>query len=288
MKCECIEFRREQYPVRMMCRLLYISKSGYYAWRTRPESQRSKTNRKLLPIIKRLHKASGGVYGSPKIQVDLKEEGYHYGRNKVAKIMRNAGLKGCPKKQFKVTTQPDPSHAIANNLLQQDFSVKEPNRCWVGDITYIATNQGWLYLSIILDLFSRKIVGWSMSRWLSRHLAVDALRMAVAMRRPNGLLIHHSDRGAQYTSDDFQEELGKNSIQCSMSGKGNCYDNAVAESFFGLLKRERVNRKKYRSRDEARRDLFDYIECFYNQKRRHSYLNYLSPVNYEELYNELF
>ena len=288
MKYQCIESRRELFPVRMMCRLLQVSKSGYYAWRTRPESKRSKTDRELIPIIKRLHSESGGVYGSPKIQSDLKGEGYLCGRRKVARLMRLSGLRGCPKKRFKVTTKRDPSHPVARNLLKQNFTIKQPNQCWVADITYIPTNQGWLFLAIIMDLFSRRIVGWSMSRWISRHLVIDALRMAIAIRHPSGSLIHHSDRGAQYTSDDFRDELDKYGIECSMSGRGNCYDNAVAESFFGLLKRERVNRVRYRTRDEARSDLFDYIECFYNKKRRHGYLNNLSPAVYEKLHSGLF
>ncbi len=288
MKFQCIETRREQFPVRMMCRLLRVSKSGYYAWRIRPESKRTKTDRELIPIIKRLHEESGGVYGSPKIWLDLKDEGYHCGLNKVARLMRESGLSGCPKKHFKVTTKQNPSHSVADNLLAQNFTINQPNQCWVADITYIRTNQGWLYLAIVMVLFSRRIVGWSMSRWISRHLVIDALRMAIAMRRPTGKLIHHSDRGAQYTSDDFRDELEKYHIQCSMSGIGNCYDNAVAESFFGLLKRERVNRVIDRNREEARADLFEYIECFYNGKRRHGYCNNLSPATFEEINSDLF
>ncbi len=288
MKYQCIETRREQYPIRMMCRLLQVSKSAYYSWRTRPESKRAKTDRELIPVIKRLHNESGGIYGSPKIKSSLKDEGYHCGRHKVARLMRLIGLRGCPKKRFKVTTIRHPEHPIAENLLKQNFKVEQPNQCWVADITYIQTNQGWLYLAITMDLFSRKIVGWSMSRWPNRHLVIDALKMAIAMRRPAVGLIHHSDRGCQYTSDDFRNELKKNGIECSMSGRGNCYDNAVAESFFGLLKRECVNRVQYRTRDEARSDLFNYIECFYNKKRQHGYLNNLSPVVYEEMKAGLF
>ena len=288
MKCQCIEQHRQQYPVRMMCRLLKLSTSGYYAWRGRPESIKSKTDRELTHAIKRSYEASGGVYGSPKILDDLKDEDFQCGRHKVAKLMRLSGLRGCPKKQFKVTTQRDPSHSVARNLLQQNFDVERPNQCWVSDITYIRTNQGWLYLAIVMDLYSRRIVGWSMNRWMTRHLVIDALMMAIAMRRPTGKLIHHSDRGAQYTSDDFRNVLSEYGMECSMSGNGNCYDNAVAESFFGLLKRERVNRTKYRTRDEAQSDLFDYIECFYNRKRRHSYVNNLSPATYEELNGGLF
>jgi transposase InsO family protein len=265
----------------MMCRLLKVSKSGYYAWRSRPESCRAKTDRELTQVIKQLHAKSGGVYGSPKMRDELKDGGYHYGRHKVARLMRLSGLRGCPKKRYKVTTKRDPSHPVAGNLLDQDFSADAPNQCWASDITYIPTNQGWLYLAVVMDLFSRRIVGWSMSRWINRYLVIDALRMAIGIRQPKGGLIHHSDRGAQYTSDDFREELDKHGIQCSMSSRGNCYDNAVVESFFGLLKRERVNRVRYRTRDEARSDVFEYIECFYNRKRRHGYLGNISPEAFE-------
>ncbi len=288
MRYLCIDRCRNQYPIRMMCRVLKVSKSGYYAWRTRPESARAKTDRELTRVIRRLHGESNGVYGSPKIREDLKDEGYHYGRHKVARLMRIAGLRGCPKGRFRVTTKRDPSHPVADNLLAQDFATDAPNQRWVADITYLATNQGWLYLAVVMDLYSRRIVGWSMNRWINRHLVIDALRMALDARQPAGALIHHSDRGAQYTSDDFRDELDKHGIQCSMSGRGNCYDNAVVESFFGLLKRERVNRVRYRTRDEAKADVFDYIEVFYNRKRRHGYLGNISPAAFEKRTSGLY
>ncbi len=288
MRYLCIDRRRDQYPIRMMCRVLKVSKSGYYAWRNRPESNRAKTDRELTEVIQRLHADSNGVYGSPKIRAELKDEGYHYGRHKVARLMRLAGLRGCPKRRFKVTTQRDPSHPVAENLLAQDFATDAPNLCWASDITYLATNQGWLFLAIVMDFYSRRIVGWSMSRWINRHLVIDALRMAIDARQPKGALIHHSDRGAQYTSDDFRAELDRHGIQCSMSGRGNCYDNAVVESFFGLLKRERVNRVRYRTRDEAKADVFDYIEVFYNRKRRHGYLGNISPAAFEKQTSGLY
>ena len=288
MRYLCIDRCRNQYPIRMMCRVLKVSKSGYYAWRTRPESARAKTDRELTRVIRRLHGESNGVYGSPKIREELKDEGYHYGRHKVARLMRIAGLRGCPKRRFRVTTKRDPSHPVANNLLAQDFATDAPNQRWVADITYLATNQGWLYLAVVMDLYSRRIVGWSMNRWINRHLVIDALRMALDARQPAGALIHHSDRGAQYTSDDFRDELDKHGIQCSMSGRGNCYDNAVVESFFGLLKRERVNRVRYRTRDEAKADVFDYIEVFYNRKRRHGYLGNISPAAFEKQTSGLY
>ena len=231
--------------------------------------------------IKRIHAESKGVYGAPRVRAELDAEGLHVGRHKVAKLMRLERLRGCPKRRYRVTTKQDPRHRIAKNLLQQDFCAGEPNQIWVADITYIPTSQGWLYLAVVIDLYSRKVVGWSMSRWISRRLAISALQMAIDARQPEGHLIHHSDRGAQYTSDDFRDQLARYNIDCSMSRNGNCYDNAVVESFFGVLKRERVNRTRYRTRDEARADIFDYIEVFYNRKPRHGYLGDISPVEYE-------
>jgi len=282
MRYRCIDRRRNQYPVMMMCRLLHVSRSGYYAWRVRPESQRTKTDRELIKRIRQIHEDSDGVYGAVKIAAELNEQGYPCGRHKVARLMRIAGLKGCPKTTFKVTTQRDPSHAVADNLLEQDFTAEGPNERWASDITYISTHQGWLFLAVVMDLYSRRIVGWSMGRWINRHLVIDALNMAIDQRLPGGELVHHSDRGSQYTSDDFRDELEKHGIQCSMSARGNCYDNAVVESFFGLLKRERVNRTRYLTRDEAQTDIFDYIERFYNRKRRHGYLGNISPAVFEE------
>jgi len=268
--------------VRMMCRLLRVSASGYYAWRTRPECARTRQDRELMPMIRRIFEASNGVYGSPRVHAELMARGVTAGRNKIARLMRLERLRGCPKRRFRVTTQRDPTHPAAKNLLQQNFTAKQPNQRWASDITYISTKQGWIYLAVVMDLFSRRIVGWSMSERMGRHLVVGALRMAIDARRPDGPLVHHSDRGAQYTSDDFRELLASHGIECSMSAVANCYDNAVVESFFGVLKRERVNRIRYRTRDEARADLFEYIEVFYNRKRRHGYIGNVSPADFEE------
>jgi len=232
--------------------------------------------------IRRVHQDSNGVYGSPRVHAELIANGVSVGRHKVARLMRLARLRGCPKRRFRVTTQRDPSHLVAKNLLKQDFAADAPNKRWAADITYIPTHQGWLYLAVVMDLYSRRIVGWSMSRWLSRRIVLAALRMAINARQPEGPLIHHSDRGGQYTSGDFRNELARHGIDCSMSSSGNCYDNAAVESFFGLLKRERVNRVRYRTREEARADLFEYIEVFYNRKRRHGYLGYMSPDDFEQ------
>ena len=265
-----------------MCRLLQVSRSGYYAWRSRPESARDKTDRELIPLIRQIHADSKGTYGSARVRAELAAQGRCHGRHKVARLMRIAGIKGCPKRRFNVTTQSDPSHPVASNLLKQDFTARSVNRRWAADITSISTQQGWLFLAVVMDLYSRRIVGWSMDRWNSRHLVIDALSMALGHREPGADLIHHSDRGAQYTSDDFRDELDRNGIRCSMSARGNCYDNSVVESFFGLLKRECVNQRRFRTRDEARAAIFEYIECFYNRKRRHGYLGYRSPVEFEK------
>lgn len=281
MRYQCIARHRNTYPVRMMCDLLKVARSGFYAWLSRPESKRVLLDRQLTEVISRLHSASRGVYGAPKIRAELESEGYNHGKNKVARLMRQAGLRGCPKRRFKITTMADPSHSTAPNRLNQDFTSSTPSHKWASDITFIATQEGWLYLAVVMDLYSRRIIGWSMSRWISRHLALDALGMALANRKGKGELVHHSDRGSQYTSEDYRRELDRNGIECSMSRRGNCYDNAVVESFFGIMKRERVHFSRYLTRDEARADIFDYIECFYNRKRRHGYLGYVSPVEFE-------
>jgi putative transposase len=194
--------------------------------------------------------------------------------------MRNAGLKGCPKRRFRVTSKR--GLVKASNLLEQDFSATTVNERWASDITFIWTGQGWLYLAVVMDLYSRKIIGWSMSRRIDRHIVVDAMKMALNHRRPVGDLIHHSDRGSQYLSDDFQDLLKQHDVTCSMSDKGSCYDNAVVEAFFASLKRERTRRRKYRTREEARADVFDYIERFYNRQRRHGYVGNVSPTEFEE------
>ncbi len=241
-----------------------------------------------MPKIRRVFDASNGVYGSPRVHAELAAEGVTVGRNKIARLMRLERLRGCPKRRFRVTPQRDPTHPVAKNLLKQDFKTREPNQRWAADMTYISTKQGWLYLPVVMDLFSRRIVGWSMSQRKGRHLVVGALRMAIDARRPDGPLVHHSDRGAQYTSEDFRKELARNGIECSMSAAANCYDNAVVESFFGVLKRERVNRVRYRTREEARADLFELLEVFYNRNRRHGYLGNVSPVEFEERSNGFF
>ena len=280
MRYSCIDRRRNRYPIRLLCRSLKVSPSGYYAWRGRPESRRARRDRQLTQLIRAAHAASDGTYGSPRIHAELKEDGFACGLAEVARLMRKTGLKGCPKRRFRVTTKAGLTRA--RNLLDQDFSAETVNERWASDITYIWTGQGWLYLAVVMDLYSRRIIGWSMSRRNNRHLVLNALSMALGQRRVRTDLIHHSDRGVQYLSDDFQALLKANGITCSMSDKGCCYDNAVVESFFASLKRERISRRKYRTRDEARADVFDYIERFYNRQRRHGYVGNISPAAFEE------
>ncbi len=282
MRYACIDRRRKRYSVRMMCPALRVSRSGYHTWRVRPESSRARRNRELTRIIRTLHAESDGVYGSPKIHKELLASGVACGENRVARLMQQAGLRGCPKKRYRVRSGGPAAAVVAENLLQQNFHADEANQRWVSDITFISTRQGWLYLAVIMDLYSRRIVGWSMSRRINRRLALSALSMALGQRRLTDELIHHSDRGAQYLSDDYQDVLRRHGIRCSLSDRGNCYDNAAVESFFSLLKRERVNRVRYRTRDEARADVFDYIERFYNRQRPHGYLGHTSPVRFEE------
>lgn len=280
MRYGYIHRHRAHYPIRLMCRLLKVSPSGYYAWRTRPESRRVRVDRELTRAIRQAHAESDGTYGSPRVHAELKARGWQCGRARVARIMRNAGLKGCPKRRFKVTRKR--GFVKARNLLEQDFSAETANERWASDITFIWTGQGWLYLAVVMDLYSRKVVGWSMSRRVDRQIVVDAMQMALDQRRPRAGLIHHSDRGSQYLSDDFQELLNKHDVTCSMSDRGSCYDNAVVEAFFASLKRERTRRRSYKTREQARADVFDYIERFYNRRRRHGYVGNISPTEFEE------
>ena len=281
MRYACIHRRRHQHSIRTMCRLLRVSRSGYYDWCNRAESARSRRNRKLLLSIRQIHLESNGVYGARKIYRELLSQGEDVGRHRVARLMRADGLKGCPKRRFRSRPNDAPSHPVAPNVLNQDFQADKRNQRWASDITQLWTKQGWLYLAVVMDLYSRRIVGWAMDRRVGRHLVIEALTMALGYRQPQGTLLHHSDRGPQYTSDDFRDVLKAHGIECSMSARGHCFDNAPLESFFSLLKRERARRRTYKTREDAKADIFDYIERFYNRTRSHSYLGYLSPVEYE-------
>jgi putative transposase len=270
--------------VSLMCDVLDVCRSGYYGWRKRDKSIRQREYDKLIPVVQEAHKISKGTYGARRIAEEILAHGIPCGRTKAATIMRLADVAAKQKKKFKVTTDSKHNLPVAPNLLNREFKVDEPDKAYVSDITYIWTSEGWLYLAVVLDLFSRQIVGWSMSSRIDRTLVIDALRMAVWRRKPARGLLHHSDRGSQYCSLEFQAMLNTFGIICSMSRKGNCWDNSVAESFFGSLKTERVFFANYKTRDEARKDIIDYIEMFYNSRRRHSYLGYVSPREYEDSY----
>ena len=263
---------------------MQVCRSGYYAWRKRGKSSRQSENERLIPVVRAAHKQSKGTYGARRIAKEVEAHGNSCGRFKAGTLMKLAGVAAKQKKKFKATTDSKHNLPIAPNLLERQFEVKEPDKVYVSDITYIWTHEGWLYLAVILDLFSRQVVGWSLSNRMSRELIINALRMAIWRRRPPPGLIFHSDRGSQYCSNDFQEMLKNNKMLSSMSRKGNCWDNAVAESFFGSLKTERVFFSSYKTREAAKRDIVDYIEMFYNSNRRHSYLGYVSPKEFEKLW----
>ncbi len=281
MRFGFIQTEKATYPVRVLCRTLKVSTSGFYAWCKRGRSARAKRDAALKVQILAAHAASDKTYGSPRIHNDLKTAGENIGRMRVARLMRDEGIEGQRKRRFRVTTDSRHSHPVAANKLNRDFTVSAPDKVWVSDITYIWTREGWMYLAAILDLFSRRVVGWSMEPYIDRTLALDALGMALRTRRPEPGLLHHSDRGIQYASGDYQKLLDEHGIDCSMSRKGDCWDNAVAESFFSTLKAERVHRVDYITRSQARASVFEYIEAFYNPRRRHSVLGYVSPVQHE-------
>lgn len=281
MKYGFIHTHRSRYGVGKMCRILQVSRSGYYDWIDRPESKRSIENRMLVTKIKKSHELSKEIYGSPRITDDLIEWGYPVGRPRVARLMQSNDIRSKIKRKFKVTTNSDHELPISPNLLEQNFYTSAPGRILISDITYIRTGEGWLYLTTIMDLFHRKIVGWSMSRTMAvEQTTLAAMRQYLISHDPEPGMIFHSDRGVQYASKDFRKLLDKHEIVQSMSGKGNCYDNAVAESFFKTLKTELVYHERYWTRAQARNSIFEYIEVFYNRVRKHSALGYLSPDQY--------
>ena len=259
-----------------------VSRRGYYDWLGRPPSARELSKRRLLVEINRLFYVNREVYGAPRIHRALVEEGHRCSLNRVARLMQQAGLVPKTVKKFRAATDSRKSHAPAPNILARDFNTAGPNEKWVADVTYVPTREGWLLLAVVLDLFSRKVVGWSMGERLTSELAQRALLHAIEQRRPEEGLLIHSDRGKEYYANDYQEMLKENGMICSMSRLGNCYDNAVMESFFHSLKVEQVHHDDYRTRAEARSAIFDYIEIFYNRQRKHSSIGYLSPVAFEE------
>jgi putative transposase len=282
MKFQFIKDHRKDFSITLMCKVLEVSHSGYYAWQVRPESKQKMANQQLAEKIKAIFHDTDETYGSPRICKELNDQGESCSENRVARIMRENGIRAKQTRKYKTTTKANNAHSVAPNLLNRDFSADRPNQKWVTDITYIDTQEGWLYLAGVMDLFSRRIVGWSMSKRMTSALVVDALKMAISQRNPPPGLIHHSDRGSQYTGRVYQQLLKDNQMMVSMSGTGNCYDNAVMESFFGTLKKEHVHHCIYRIRDEAKADLFFYIEAFYNRRRRHSTLGYISPLAFEQ------
>jgi putative transposase len=262
MKFQFISANRRTFKVGHMCNVLKVSRNGFYAWLKRPESRHRIENRRLEQKIREIHECNKRIYGAPKIHEELKDQGETCSKNRVARIMRKAGMKSKTKKKFRATTNSRHNFPVAPNLLNQCFDVDSPNKVWVADITYIHTAEGWLYLAALMDLYSRKIVGWAMSNRITRQLALDALRMAITNRHELDGLIHHSDRGSQYASGDYQRVLKEHGITCSMSRKGNCYDNAVMENFFHLLKTEWVHHYRYLTRQQAITSIFEYIESF--------------------------
>lgn len=283
MRYAFIQNHREAFPVNLLCQVLEVSTSGFYAWLRRPESPRSRANRRLLVEIKAVHQRSRQTYGSPRVHADLNANGQACGKHRVAQLMRKHGIVTHHKHKFKATTHSRHTHPVAENVLHRQFAVTKPNRWWVSDITYIPTQEGWLYLAVTLDLYHRKVMGWAMDRWMPQQLVIDAFTMALKNGHPRPGLVHHSDQGVQYACQAFQALLKASGIQCSMSRKGNCWDNAVAESFFHTLKVELIHTRQYHTRQEARAEIFDYIEVFYNRQRRHSVLGYRTPAEFEKM-----
>jgi transposase InsO family protein len=278
--CAIQEYDR-RYPIRLMCRALAVSPAGYYAWRARPESVRGAVNRALVAKIRVIHRESRETYGSPSIWDALLKQGHCVGEHRIARLMRQEGIRAKTVKKWRATTQSNHRLPVALNTLHRQFTVTQPNRVWAGDITSVWTTEGWLYLAVVLDLYSRLVIGWAMGHRLTVDLAERALIMALANRTPTAGLLHHSDRGSQYAATSYQRLLDAHGITTSMSRQGNCWDNACVESFFGTLKRELVYHRHYTTREDARQDIFEYIEVFYNRKRRHSTLGYDSPAEYE-------
>ena len=283
MRYAFIEDHHTVWPIAIQCRVLAVSRSGYYEWRRRPVSERAQRRESLTAAVRKIHVGHRQSYGSPRVHRELRAQGEAVNEKTVAKVMREAGIRAKSDRKFRVTTT-DSNHTqpVAENVLNREFTAEKRNQKWVADITYIATLEGWLYLAAVIDLFTRKVVGWSMSQQIDSRLVVDALEMAVARELPDAGLVAHSDRGVQYASEHYQGVLTQHGIECSMSRQGNCWDNAPMESFFATLKKELVHHETYATREAARVSLFDYIEVFYNRERRHSALGYVSPFAFEK------
>ncbi|WP_207707135.1 IS3 family transposase [Heliorestis acidaminivorans] len=283
MYYQLIRDSRSEHSVAKMCYYLELSRSNYYAWINRKPSLRQKDDAQILELIKESHQASKGIYGLDKILADVREQ-RQCSRKRVNRLMKENGICSIRRRKYKATTNSNHSMPVAENLLNQDFEVNAPNKVWVCDISYLPTEEGWDYLATVKDLYHKEIVGWAMNSTMTRELVIEALQNAINKHRPHEGLIHHSDRGSQYCSRDYQALLAKHNMRPSMSRKGNCYDNAPAESFFGTIKSEMIYLHKFKTRKEARKAVFEYIEIFYNRKRRHQNLNYLSPIEYLKKY----
>ncbi|WP_370468058.1 MULTISPECIES: IS3 family transposase [Pseudomonadota] len=281
MRFALVDQAKKDFPVHRLCQVLGVSQSGYFAWKDRPASRRQRDDMVMLAHVRSAFALSNGTYGSPRMTRELQDDGFAIGRRRTARLMRENGLRGRQKRRFKRTTDSEHSWPIAPNIIDQDFTATAPNQKWGVDISYVWTREGWLYLAVVLDLFSRRVVGWAVGDRLHRDLALAALRKALVMRRPPEGLIHHSDRGSQYCSVDYQAELHRHGIRISMSGKGNCYDNAMVETFFKTIKSELVWRTVFYTRDQAAQAIARYIDGFYNPVRRHSALDYISPAQFE-------
>ena len=281
MRFAFVEEHRRHVPVEHLCHILNVTSRGYRAWRTRPVSQRQRDDMVLLAHIRDQHKLSLGSYGRPRMTEELKELGLNVGHRRVGRLMRDNGLKVVRTRKFKATTLSNHRFNIAPNWLEQNFTADRPNQKWAGDISYIWTREGWSYLSVLLDLHSRRIIGWTLSNRLKNDLAIRSLDMAIALRNPPPGCIHHSDRGSQYCSHDYQKQLRQNGFKISMSGKGNCYDNAAVETFFKTIKAELIWRHQWQTRLQLKTALYQYINGFYNPRRRHSALGGKSPLAFE-------
>jgi len=285
VKYTCIEAHRGEFEVSLMCRVLEVSRSGFYAAQKRGVKECERADQRLRLEIRSIYQASRRRYGSPRVHEELKAQGILCGRKRVERLMREDGLQAKRRRRFRVTTNSAHAHPIALNLLNRRFTAAEVgglDQVWVGDITYVPTRQGWLYLAVVLDLASRRVIGWAMKDTLEASLATDALTMALTQRQPGRGLLYHSDRGVQYAAGEYRALLAGRGITCSMSRKGDCWDNAVAESFFATLEWELIEESDWHTHREARRDIFEYLEIWYNRRRRHSTLGYKSPADYEE------
>jgi len=281
VRFQFIEAEKANHPVAMMCRVLKVSRQGYHEWSQRPTSKRQKAEKKLVKRIRRIHEKSRRHYGSPRGHRELREKGVRVGRKRVARLMRRAGLVAKRPRSFVRTTDSKHGFRVALNVLARNFGPAAPNQVWAADITYVPTRAGWLYLAVVLDLFSRRVVGWAIEPYLDRRLALKALEMAIRDRQPAAGLIHHSDKGVQYACDSYRAELAKAGMVASMSRTGNCWDNSVVESFFATLKTELVHQRDFATHADARTEIFEYMEVFYNRQRKHSTLGYRSPAEYE-------